>query len=93
MCPDYSAMIVEMDPNHINDEIRQLIDSWCSRRELRGLAALLPAFMANNDLTDGRDDLALALRSTSGNRLLPEDERERLNRLHLESDAAIRGRP
>jgi hypothetical protein len=68
--------------NEINAEIRQLVDGWCDRRELGALASLLPAWLANNGLTDGWEILRDALKHTyAAGRNLPPDERDTLKRL------------
>lgn len=65
------------DPNKV---IEQLINDWCSRRELRALSDLLPAWLANNGLTDGWHELRNALRTTlaNGRDSLPEAEQAAL---------------
>ena len=60
-------------PDLIRD-MSKLIDAWCDRRELRGLALFLPAWLANNGLTDGWVDVLQALRAVRADITLPEDE-------------------
>lgn len=55
-------------------EVSKLIDAWCDRRELRALARLLPAWLANNGLTDGWGDVLDALRTIRADRGLTDDE-------------------
>lgn len=81
-----------MDATRLNEELRSLVADWCDRRELRGLAGLLPAMLANNGLTDGWAELASALRSVAGERHLPATERDQLKRLYVEVDSTIRNR-
>jgi hypothetical protein len=60
-----------IDPNK---DIKVLVDRWCERRELAALARLLPAWIANNGLTDGWNELREALRHTYATcKGLPED--------------------
>ena len=81
---------INPDPN---TEIRSLIDRWCDRKELRALARLLPAWLANNGLTDGREMLRDALKHTyAACNHLPADERDTLKRLYVLVDAALRDR-
>jgi hypothetical protein len=76
----------------INGEIRSLIEAWCDRRELSALAGLLPSWLAINGLTDGWEELAVALRHVSTSSALPPDERETLKRLWVDLDFALRNR-
>jgi hypothetical protein len=43
--------------------LRALIDAWCERRALPVLAAILPAFVSFNCMTDGWGELLFALRN------------------------------
>lgn len=54
------------------------------------LAALLPAWLSNNGLTDGWGELAKALRHVATLDSLPPKEREILKRLWVEVDTAVR---
>ena len=65
----------------INYSLRLLIDSWCDRRELGALANVLPAFLANNRLTDGWGELMEALRLERALRRLPDHEQDEVERL------------
>lgn len=79
--------------NDVNPEIRQLVERWCDRRELGALASLLPAWLANNGLTDGWEILHDALKHTYAmGRDLPPDERDTLKRLYVAVDVALRHR-
>jgi hypothetical protein len=56
-----------MGSDYANNEaffaaIRALTDAWCERRSLHALAILLPAYTSLNGLTDGWQDLLLALK-------------------------------
>ena len=81
-----------MDGKVVNDDIRVLVDRWCDRRDLAALAGLLPAWLANDGLTDGWADLAAALRTMSGSPNLPQAERDELKRLFVVVDYAVRNR-
>ena len=74
-----------------NDVIESLVDAWCERRELRALSYVLPAWTANNGLTDGwtllRNDLKHAYVMCTE---LPRDERDKLKQAFIAIDAAIR---
>ena len=79
--------------NDVNAEIRQLVDRWCDRRELRALASLLPAWLANNGLTDGWSELRDALKHTYAMcNHLPPDERDTLKGFYVRIDVALRNR-
>ncbi len=69
----HSVHMEAAKPDLIRD-VSRLIDAWCDRRELRGLAGLLPAWLSNNGLTDGWADLLKALRALSATLVLPEEE-------------------
>jgi len=81
-----------MDGKRVNEELAALIEAWCERRELGALAGLLPAYLRNNGLTDGWEDLCSTLHSMSGDRGLPPDERDTLKRLWVQVDFALRNR-
>jgi len=68
------ASAVESDAPDVLTDVSTLIDAWCDRRDLRPLAQLLPAWLANNGLTDGWGDVLDALRSIRADDRLPDDE-------------------
>jgi hypothetical protein len=79
--------------NDVNAEIRRLVEVWCDRRELAALASLLPAWLANNGLTDGWAFLNEAIKHTyAAGRDLPFDERNVLKKLYVTIDVALRNR-
>jgi hypothetical protein len=79
--------------NNVNKEIHRLVERWCDRRELGALASLLPAWLANNGLTDGWEILHDALKHTYAVcNHLPSDERDALKRLYVTIDVALRNR-
>lgn len=81
---------METDPN---DDIRQLVEGWCDRREYKPLAIVLPAWIGNNGLTDGWSDLRDALKSAYALcRHLPPDERDLLKKLYVNIDIGLRKR-
>jgi hypothetical protein len=81
-----------MDGKQVNGEIGLLVERWCQRRDLHALAGILPAWLGNNGLTDGWAELAAALRTMSGSRHLPQEERDELKRLYVVVDYAVRNR-
>jgi hypothetical protein len=73
-----------------NKDIHALVDAWCERRELRGLGYLLPAWLGNNGLTDGWNDLREAVRHTYAMcKGLPEHERDTLKMIIATIDQAL----
>jgi hypothetical protein len=51
-------VLMNAEPAHsVNESLARLIDAWCERTELRPLALILPAYTANNGLTDGWDSI------------------------------------
>jgi len=82
-----------MDAAEFNKEIEAIINGWCDRRDLRALSfPLLAAWLENNNLTDGWENLAKALRSASNSHSLPSSERDKLKRLWIEVDVMLRNR-
>lgn len=77
-----------VDPNA---RLRELINAWCQRRELRPLARLLPAYVGNNGLTDGYGDLRNAVRDTYAlcRDQLPSIELESLRDVERELDSML----
>lgn len=69
----------EDDP--IYEPVRRLIEAWCDRRDLQALATLLPAYTANNGLTDGWGDVLEALYEIRADRSLPPSEHAEVERL------------
>lgn len=65
---------MQSDAPDVLTDVSTLIDAWCDRRELRALARLLPAWLANNGLTDGWADVLDALRAIRADQRLPDDE-------------------
>jgi hypothetical protein len=81
-----------MTLKQINEQIERLVHAWCDRRELIGLAALLPSWIQNNGLTDGWQELAAELRHASNLRHLPDGEQDTLKQLWVELDVILRDR-
>jgi hypothetical protein len=73
----------------VNRSLRGLIDKWCDRRELGALATLLPAFTANNGLTDGWAAVLGALYNLRSLRSLPDDEQAEIRRLTRTVEQAV----
>jgi hypothetical protein len=59
----------------VTEPIGRLVDQWCTRRELRPLAILLPAWTANGGMTDQWADVLDALIAVRDRGRLPDDER------------------
>jgi len=78
------------EPNEI---IRRLVEGWCERKEYGPLASVLPAWLANNGLTDGWAMLHDALKTAYGvHRNLPPDEKDALKQAYIVIDTALRNR-
>jgi hypothetical protein len=78
-----------MEASEFNGKISALAETWCDRREYGALAELLPAWMGNNGLTDGWQELSKALRHLAGERQLPDSERETLKKLWVVLDSQL----
>ena len=70
-------------------EVSKLIDAWCDRRELRSLARLLPAWLANNGLTDGWSEVLEAMRALRADGRLPDDETAMIERSIIAVERAV----
>jgi hypothetical protein len=81
-----------VDAAIFNDKVAKLVDEWCARRELGALAGLLPAWLSNNGLTDGWEELCSALRTTANYQQLPAHERDTLKKLWIDLDTVLRNR-
>ncbi len=64
--------------------LRSLIDGWCDRRALPVLAAILPAFVSFNGMTDSWGELLFALKNVTA------FHRERLTASEQETVADLR---
>jgi hypothetical protein len=77
----------------VNAIISELVDAWCSRRELKVLSYVLPAWTSNNGLTDCwtqlHDDLAYAYAVC---RDLPDDERGKLKDAYVAIEVRLHNR-
>jgi len=66
---------------------------WCDRRDYTALAYVLPAWIGNNGLTDGSENLKDALRHAYAMCThLPADERDTLKKIYVSIDVALRNR-
>ena len=74
------------DPNRI---LERLIDGWCNRRALGPQATVLPAWRANNGLTDGWAELRTAVRTAQSDDELSRDERELLRQVERTIDQVL----
>jgi hypothetical protein len=70
-------------------DVSRLIDHWCDRRELRALARLLPAWLANDGLTDGWAGVLDALRAIRADGGLPDDETTIVDRSIVAVERAV----
>jgi hypothetical protein len=70
-------------------DVSTLIDAWCDRRELRPLAQLLPAWLANNGLTDGWAGVLDALTTIRADGRLPDNEATLVERLIAAIEHAV----
>jgi hypothetical protein len=75
--------------DEVNRSLGELIEKWCDRRELRALATILPAFTANNGLTDGWAAVMGALHDLRSLRSLPDDEQAEIRRLTRTVETAV----
>jgi hypothetical protein len=66
-----------MTESRLSQLLHALVDGWCERRALEPLAALLPAYLSFNGLTDGWLDLWDAVNNVrgSGPGTLTDEER------------------
>lgn len=58
-----------------------LIDRWCSRKDLRPLAQVLPAYISNLGTGHDSNKLISALSLLSATRCLPADEQQKIDEL------------
>ena len=78
---------------NLNKEIETLVVRWCERRDYVSLAHVLPAWIWNNGLTDGWENLMSALRHAYAMCThLPPDERDTLKKSYVAIDVALRNR-
>lgn len=76
-----------------NKNIEALVIRWCDRRDYVALAHVLPAWIWNNGLTDGWENLRDALRHAYAMcRHLPADERDILKKSYVAIDTAMQDR-
>jgi hypothetical protein len=64
--------------DHLFGTIRQLINSWCDRRCLKALRAILRGYPMTSPLTDGWGELLLALldvRAFAGSELIQPERK------------------
>ena len=61
------------NPAELN-ELDELINRWCERKELKALALVLPAYVGHLDTPGDRQKLSVALGYLSATRSLPENE-------------------
>ena len=62
----------------MNGPLNALIETWCDRRDLRPLALLLPAYVANAGLTDDWARVMEALYDLRARGRLPNEEQAQI---------------
>lgn len=62
-------------------ELDQLIDSWCKRKDLKSLAAILPSYVSNLNTAADHHRIASALGFLVAVRNLPQNEQEQAERI------------
>jgi len=67
--------------SEIDQDIPQLIDSWCERKELRPLATILPAYVANLNSESDRNKLLSAFSYLSAMRCLNNADQQTVNQI------------
>ena len=67
--------------NPADENITQLINSWCERKELRALATILPAYVSNIGSESDRNKLLSAFSYLSAMRCLNEQEQEKVQQI------------
>lgn len=72
-----AAIRPSMTQSRLSEILQTLVNGWCERRSLEPLAALLPAYLGFNGLTDGWLDLWEAVNNVRGSRpdVLTDDEK------------------
>ena len=70
-----------MSDHPVNGALSTLIESWCDRRDLRPLALLLPAYVANAGLTDDLARVMEALYDLRARGRLPNEEQAVVERI------------
>jgi hypothetical protein len=73
----------------IDEEIKELVDRWCDRRDLRSLRIILDGWPRVSGLTDEWGRLMEALRSLRADRRLPDDEQTIVERLVGEVERVV----
>jgi hypothetical protein len=73
----------------IDDQVRELVERWCDRRDLRSLRTILSGWPRVSGLTDEWGQLMDALRSLRADRTLPADEQETVERLVVEVERIV----
>ncbi|HET6811901.1 MAG TPA: hypothetical protein VFH50_12905 [Acidimicrobiales bacterium] len=73
----------------IDDQVKELVDRWCDRRDLSALRTILSGWPRVSGLTDEWAQLMEALRSLRADRHLPEDELAIIERLVVEVEQIV----
>jgi hypothetical protein len=72
-------------------DLRKLAEGWCARRALLALRHFLPGYLAQNGLSDGFADVALALKDVLvfANEELTDAEKKEAKRLMIAAQQAL----
>lgn len=73
----------------IDEQVQELVDRWCDRRDLRSLRIILSGWPRVSGLTDEWAQLMEALRSLRADRRLPHDEHQVVERLVAEVERIV----
>jgi hypothetical protein len=73
----------------IDDAVKELVDRWCDRRDLKALRLILSGWPRVSGLTDEWAQLIEALRSLRAEGHLPEDERATIEQLLVEVERIV----
>jgi adenylate kinase family enzyme len=73
----------------IDEQVKELVDRWCDRRDLRSLRLILDGWPRVSGLTDEWARLMEALRSLRADRRLPDDEQAIVERLVVQVEQMV----
>lgn len=80
-------MAVGDDP--VDEQIQQLVERWCDRRDLSSLRTILSGWPRVSGLTDEWAQLMEALTSLRAAHTLPEDEQQVVERLVMDVERIV----
>jgi hypothetical protein len=73
----------------IDEQVKELVDRWCDRRDLRSLRTILDGWPRISGLTDEWARLMEALRSLRADGRLPDDEQAIVERLVVQVEQVV----